>query len=184
MSTYQRLPISFKKGEGVWLYTKNGDKYLDALSGIAVNTLGYSHSKFVKAISQQIKNLIHVSNLYNIEEQCLLGKELAFLSELRASFFCNSGCEANELAIKIARLHGHDLKIQQPEIIVMDNAFHGRTMATLSASGSRKVQAGFEPLMSGFVRVPFDNIDAIQEIASKKIKFQLYLLSQFRVRVV
>ena len=170
MSTYQRLPISFNKGEGVWLYTKNGDKYLDALSGIAVNTLGYSHSKFVKAISQQIKNLIHVSNLYNIEEQCLLGKELAFLSELSASFFCNSGCEANELAIKIARLHGHDLKIQQPEIIVMDNAFHGRTMATLSASGNRKVQAGFEPLMSGFVRVPFDNVDAIQEIASKKNK--------------
>ena len=170
MSTYQRLPISFNKGVGVWLHAKNGDKYLDALSGIAVNTLGYSHPKFVKAISDQIKNLIHVSNLYNIEEQCLLAKELAFLSELSATFFCNSGCEANELAIKIARLHGHDLKIQQPEIIVMDNAFHGRTMATLSASGSRKVQAGFEPLMSGFVRVPFDNIDAIQEIASKKNK--------------
>ena len=143
---------------------------MDALSGIAVNTLGYSHPKFVKAISDQIKNLIHVSNLYNIEEQCLLAKELAFLSELSATFFCNSGCEANELAIKIARLHGHDLKIHGPEIIVMDNAFHGRTMATLSASGSRKVQAGFEPLMSGFVRVPFDNINAIQEIASKKNK--------------
>ena len=170
MSTYQRLPISFNKGEGVWLHAKNGDKYLDALSGIAVNTLGYSHPKFVKAISDQIKNLIHVSNLYNIEEQCLLAKELAFLSELSATFFCNSGCEANELAIKIARLHGHDLKIHGPEIIVMDNAFHGRTMATLSASGSRKVQAGFEPLMSGFVRVPFDNIDAIQEIAGKKNK--------------
>jgi acetylornithine aminotransferase len=170
MSTYQRLPISFNKGEGVWLHAKNGDKYLDALSGIAVNTLGYSHPKFVTAISDQIKNLIHVSNLYNIEEQCLLAKELAFLSELSATFFCNSGCEANELAIKIARLHGHDLKIHGPEIIVMDNAFHGRTMATLSASGSRKVQAGFEPLMSGFVRVPFDNIDAIQEIAGKKNK--------------
>ena len=170
MSTYQRLPISFNRGEGVWLHAKNGDKYLDALSGIAVNTLGYSHPKFVKAISDQIKNLIHVSNLYNIEEQCLLAKELAFLSELSATFFCNSGCEANELAIKIARLHGHDLKIHGPEIIVMDNAFHGRTMATLSASGSRKVQAGFEPLMSGFVRVPFDNINAIQEIASKKNK--------------
>ena len=170
MSTYQRLPISFNKGVGVWLHAKNGDKYLDALSGIAVNTLGYSHPKFVKAISDQIKNLIHVSNLYNIEEQCLLAKELAFLSELSTTFFCNSGCEANELAIKIARLHGHDLKIYEPEIIVMDNAFHGRTMATLSASGSRKVQAGFEPLMSGFVRVPFDNIDAIQEIASKKNK--------------
>jgi len=170
MSTYQRLPISFNKGEGVWLHAKNGDKYLDALSGIAVNTLGYSHPKFVKAIAEQIKNLLHVSNLYNIEEQCLLGKELAFLSELSATFFCNSGCEANEAAIKIARLHGHNLKIQQPEIIVMDNAFHGRTMATLSASGSRKVQAGFEPLMSGFVRVPFDNINAIQEIANKKNK--------------
>jgi len=170
MSSYKRLPISFNKGEGVWLHAKNGDKYLDALSGIAVNTLGYSHPKFVKAISEQIKNLIHVSNLYNIEEQCLLGKELAFLSELSATFFCNSGCEANEAAIKIARLYGHNLKIDQPEIIVMDNAFHGRTMATLSASGSRKVQAGFEPLMSGFVRVPFDNIDAIQEIANKKNK--------------
>ena len=119
--------------------------------------------------------MIHVSNLYNIEEQCLLAKELTFLSELSATFFCNSGCEANELAIKIARLHGHDLKIQQPEIIVMDNAFHGRTMATLSASGNRKVQAGFEPLMSGFVRVPFDNIDAIQEIASKKNKISALL---------
>lgn len=170
MLTYQRLPISFKKGEGVWLHTKDGEKYLDALAGIAVNTLGYSHPKFVEAVSEQIKNLIHISNLYNIEEQCLLGKELAYLSELNATFFCNSGCEANEAAIKIARLHGHALNIQQPEIIVMDNAFHGRTMATLSASGSRRVQAGFEPLMSGFVRVPFDNIDAIQEIANKKNK--------------
>ena len=170
MSTYKRLPISFEKGCGVWLQSKNGDKYLDALSGIAVNTLGHSHPKFVDTVAEQLKKLIHVSNVYNIEEQCLLAKELAALSELSNTFFCNSGCEANEAAIKIARLHGHSLNIQKPEIIVMDNAFHGRTMATLSASGSRKVQAGFEPLMSGFVRVPFDNIDAIEEIANKKNK--------------
>lgn len=176
MSTYKRLPISFKRGEGVWLQSKNGDKYLDALSGIAVNTLGYSHPKFVEVMAEQIKNLIHISNVYNIEEQCLLGKELANLSKLYSTFFCNSGCEANEAAIKIARLHGHALGIQNPEIIVMDNAFHGRTMATLSASGSRKVQAGFEPLMSGFLRVPFDNIEAIQEIANKKNKVSAILV--------
>ena len=170
MTTYKRLPISFEKGSGVWLQSKNGDKYLDALSGIAVNTLGHSHPKFVDIVVEQFKKLIHVSNVYNIEEQCLLAKELAALSELSKTFFCNSGCEANEAAIKIARLHGHSLNIQKPEIIVMDNAFHGRTMATLSASGSRKVQAGFEPLMSGFARVPFDNIDAIEEIANKKNK--------------
>ena len=176
MSTYKRLPISFKRGEGVWLQSKNGDKYLDALSGIAVNTLGYSHPKFVEVMAEQIKNLIHISNVYNIEEQCLLGKELVNLSKLYSTFFCNSGCEANEAAIKIARLHGHALGIQNPEIIVMDNAFHGRTMATLSASGSRKVQAGFEPLMSGFLRVPFDNIEAIQEIANKKNKVSAILV--------
>ena len=110
MLTYQRLPISFKKGEGVWLHTKDGEKYLDALAGIAVNTLGYSHPKFVEAVSEQIKNLIHISNLYNIEEQCLLGKELAYLSELNATFFCNSGCEANEAARSEERRVGKECR--------------------------------------------------------------------------
>ena len=170
MPTYNRLPISFEKGKGVWLFDKNKTKYLDGLSGIAVNTLGHNHPALVKAISKQATKLIHVSNYYHIEEQSLLADKLVKLSKLSSVFFCNSGCEANEAAIKLARLHGHKLGIDTPNIIVMEGGFHGRTMGTLSASGGRKYQAGFEPLMSGYIRVPFDDIDAIEKIAVKKNK--------------
>ena len=168
LNTYNRLPVSFEKGEGVWLFDKHGKKYLDALSGVAVNTLGHNHPELVKALTQQVSKLIHVSNYYNIDEQSLLAEELAGLSQLSSAFFCNSGCEANEAAIKIARLHGHKQKIHSPDIIVMDKAWHGRSMATLSATGSRKAQAGFEPLMPGFIRVPYDDIASIQKIANQK----------------
>ena len=168
LNTYKRLPVSFEKGEGVWLFDKFGNKYLDGLSGVAVNTLGHNHPKLIKAINDQVSKLIHVSNYYHIEKQCMLAKKIASISKLSSSFFCNSGCEANEAAIKIARLHGHKNKINSPDIIVMDNAFHGRTMATLSATGSRKAQAGFEPLMPGFIRVPYDDVQAIKKIADHK----------------
>ena len=170
MPTYNRLPISFEKGKGVWVFDKNKTKYLDGLSGIAVNTLGHNHPGLVKAISKQAAKLIHISNYYHIEEQSLLADKLVKLSKLSSVFFCNSGCEANEAAIKLARLHGHKLGIDTPNIIVMEGGFHGRTMGTLSASGGRKYQAGFEPLMSGYIRVPFDDINAIEKISSKKNK--------------
>ena len=170
MPSYNRLPISFEKGKGVWVFDKNKNKYLDALSGIAVNTLGHNHPDLIKSISKQASKLIHISNYYYIEEQSLLAEKLVKLSKLSSVFFCNSGCEANEAAIKLARLHGHKLNIDIPNIIVMEGGFHGRTMGTLSASGGRNYQAGFEPLMSGFIRVPFDDIDAIKKIVSKKNK--------------
>jgi len=170
MPTYNRLPISFEKGKGVWVFDKNKTKYLDGLSGIAVNTLGHNHTGLVKAISKQAAKLIHISNYYHIEEQSVLADKLVKLSKLSSVFFCNSGCEANEAAIKLARLHGHKLGIDSPNIIVMEGGFHGRTMGTLSASGGRKYQAGFEPLMSGYIRVPFDDIDSIEKISGKKNK--------------
>ena len=170
MPTYNRLPISFVKGKGVWVFDKNKIKYLDGLSGIAVNTLGHNHPALVDAISKQASKLIHISNYYHIEEQSVLADKLVKLSKLSSVFFCNSGCEANEAAIKLARLHGHKLGIDSPNIIVMEGGFHGRTMGTLSASGGRKYQAGFEPLMSGYIRVPFDDIDSIENISSKKNK--------------
>lgn len=170
LNTYNRLPLSFERGEGVWLFDKSGKKYLDALSGVAVNTLGHNHHELINSISKQASKLIHVSNYYHIEEQCLLAAKLASISTLDSVFFCNSGCEANEAAIKFARLFGHKNGNDAPNIIVMERAFHGRTMATLTATGSRKVQAGFEPLVPGFIRVPFDDIEAIQHIADKKNK--------------
>jgi acetylornithine aminotransferase len=170
LNTYNRLPLSFERGDGVWLFDKSGKKYLDALSGVAVNTLGHNHPDLINTITQQASKLIHVSNYYHIEEQCLLAAKLASISTLDSVFFCNSGCEANEAAIKFARLFGHKNGNDAPNIIVMERAFHGRTMATLTATGSRKVQAGFEPLVPGFIRVPFDDIEAIQHIADKKNK--------------
>jgi acetylornithine/N-succinyldiaminopimelate aminotransferase len=168
MNTYGRQPVTFVQGEGVWLTDTAGDRYLDALSGVAVNGLGHAHPKFVSALNAQIARLIHVSNIYQIAEQAALADKLAEISGMDRIFFCNSGCEANEAAIKLARLHGHNKGIDHPEIIVMDQSFHGRTMATLSATGNRKVQAGFEPLVSGFLRVPFDDLEAIKTIASHK----------------
>ncbi len=168
MNTYARQAVTFTKGEGVWLWDTNGEKYLDALAGVAVNGLGHAHPKLVKAISEQAARLIHVSNIYNITEQSKLADKLCEISGMDKVFFCNSGCEANEAAIKLARLYGHNKGIETPEIIVMDKSFHGRTMATLSATGNRKVQAGFEPLVSGFVRVPYDDIEAVKQVASRK----------------
>ncbi len=168
MNTYNRQPITFARGEGVWLWDLQGEKYLDALSGVAVNGLGHAHAGLVKAISDQAAKLIHVSNIYHVAEQAALADKLCEISGMDKVFFCNSGCEANEASIKLARLYGHHRGIELPEIIVMDKSFHGRTMATLSATGNRKVQAGFEPLVSGFVRVPYDDVEAVKQIASRK----------------
>lgn len=168
MNTYSRQPITFTHGEGVWLWATNGEKYLDALSGVAVNSLGHAHPVLVKAIQDQVAKMIHISNIYHIAEQEALANKLAEISGMDKVFFCNSGCEANEAAIKLARLYAHNKGIENPEIIVMERSFHGRTMATLSATGNRKAQAGFEPLVSGFVRVPFDDVEAVKAIASRK----------------
>ena len=165
MNTYKRLPVAFERGEGCWLWDKHGKRYLDALAGIAVLGIGHSHPRFVQAITAQAGKLIHTSNVYEIEHQEALGARLAAISGMDEVFFCNSGCEANEAAIKIARLYGHHKGIDMPAIIVMEKAFHGRTIATLSATGSRKVQAGFEPLVPGFARVPFDDLAAVRKVA-------------------
>ncbi len=167
MNTYGRMPVAFTHGQGCRLFDTEGKSYLDALAGIAVNTLGHDHPRLVKALSEQLSRLIHTSNLYRISESEALSDRLASISRMDEVFFCNSGCEANEAAIKLARLYGHQQGIEQPTIIVMEQAFHGRTLATLSATGNRKVQAGFEPLVSGFVRVPYDDIDAIEQLAAR-----------------
>jgi len=165
MNTYSRLPVSFVKGKGVWLWDSDGERYLDALSGVAVCGLGHSHPRLAEAICRQAKTLIHTSNIYIIEKQEQLAERLATLSGMEKVFFCNSGAEANEAAIKLARLYGHNKGITLPTIVVMEQSFHGRTMATLTATGNRKVQAGFEPLLTGFVRVPYNNLDAVKQVA-------------------
>ena len=165
MNTYARLPIAFTHGEGVWMYDETGKRYLDALSGIAVNTLGHNHPRLVKAVADQAGKLIHTSNLYRIPLQEQLADRIAETSGMDEVFFCNSGCEANEAAIKLARMYGHNKGVELPHIIVMESAFHGRTMATLSATGNRKTQAGFEPLVQGFIRVPYKDIEAVRRIA-------------------
>ncbi len=164
MNTYARLPVAFSHGQGCRITDSEGREYLDALSGIAVSTLGHAHPRLVSAIAAQAGRLLHTSNLYCIREQEELSDRLAELSGMQEIFFCNSGCEANEAAIKLARYYGHKKGIDSPTIIVMEKAFHGRTMATLSATGNRKAQAGFEPLVSGFVRVPYDDLEAIKAI--------------------
>ena len=165
MNTYARLPVTFSHGQGCRITDIEGREYLDALSGIAVSTLGHAHPKLVSAIAAQAGRMLHTSNLYKIREQEQLSDRLAELSGMQEIFFCNSGCEANEAAIKLARFYGHKKGVESPTIIVMEKAFHGRTMATLSATGNRKAQAGFEPLVSGFVRVPYDDLDAIKAVA-------------------
>ncbi|NMG14638.1 aspartate aminotransferase family protein [Aromatoleum bremense] len=164
MNTYARLPVAFTHGEGVWLFDETGKRYLDALSGIAVSTLGHNHPRLVRAIAGQAAKVLHTSNIYRIPLQEELSDRLAAVSGMDEVFFCNSGCEANEAAIKLARFYGHRKGIDQPAIIVMENAFHGRTLATLSATGNRKTQAGFEPLVSGFLRVPYKDIGAIRTV--------------------
>ena len=166
MNTYARQPVAFVRGEGVWLWDDEGRKYLDALAGIAVNTLGYAHPRLTKALLDRIKSgVIHTSNLWRIPDQEAAADCVAAITGLDEAFFCNSGLEANEAAIKVARKYGHDRGVAEPAIIVMENAFHGRSLATLSATGSRKVQAGFEPLVSGFVRVPLNDLDAVRQVA-------------------
>ena len=165
MPTYGRLPMALAYGRGCWVWDTEGKKYLDALSGIAVNTLGHGHPKLVPALQDQVAKLIHSCNYYQVPLQEQLAARLVEVSGLTNVFFCNSGLEANEGAIKIARKYGHDKGIEKPEIIVYEKAFHGRSIATLSATGNPKVQAGFGPLVEGFVRVPLNDIQAIEEIA-------------------
>ncbi|MDR0439382.1 MAG: aspartate aminotransferase family protein [Candidatus Accumulibacter sp.] len=164
MNTYTRLPVAFSHGNGSRISDTEDKMYLDALSGIAVNTLGHNHPALVAAISAQAGRLLHASNIYRIPQQERLADKLAELSGLDEVFFCNSGCEANEAAIKLARFYGHQQGVDEPAIIVMEHSFHGRTLATLSATGNRKVQAGFEPLVAGFVRAPFNDLEAVRAI--------------------
>ncbi|MCO4758285.1 MAG: aminotransferase class III-fold pyridoxal phosphate-dependent enzyme, partial [Oceanospirillaceae bacterium] len=166
MKTYNRLSVAFERGEGAWLYDTDGNKYLDALSGIAVTGLGHAHPAVTHAISEQAARLMHTSNLYSIPLQEQLAERLTRIAGMDNVFFGNSGAEANEAAIKIARRYGHEKGIDLPTIIVMDNSFHGRTMATLSATGNRSAQAGFEPLVAGFVRAPYNDVEAVRKIAA------------------
>jgi acetylornithine aminotransferase len=165
MNTYGRLPLALSHGKGCWVWDTEGRRYLDGLGGIAVNTLGHGHPKLVPAIQDQVAKMIHCSNYYEVPLQEQLAAKLCEISGLSAAFFCNSGLEANEGAIKIARKFGHDKGIARPEIIVYEKAFHGRSIATLSATGNAKVQKGFEPLVEGFVRVPLNDLAAVQEVA-------------------
>ncbi|MFY8085213.1 MAG: aspartate aminotransferase family protein [Rubrivivax sp.] len=165
MNTYGRLPIALTHGKGCWVWDTHGRRYLDALGGIAVNTLGHGHPKLVPALQDQVARLIHSSNYYEVPLQEQLAAALCELSGLDSVFFCSTGLEANEGALKIARKYGHDRGITRPEIIVYEKAFHGRSIATLSATGNPKVQKGFEPLVEGFVRVPLNDLDAVEQVA-------------------
>ncbi len=165
MPTYARLPVSFERGKGAWLYDSEGNPYLDALTGIAVCGLGHAHEGVQQAISKQASTLLHTSNLYEIDLQARLADRLCAISGMENVFFCNSGAESNEAAIKIARMYGHSQKINYPIILVMRGAFHGRTLATLTATANRKIQAGFEPLLPGFVRTEFGDMDAVRATA-------------------
>ena len=165
MNTYARLPVALSHGDGSWVTDTEGKIYLDALSGIAVSTLGHNHPELVAAIAAQAGRLLHSSNLYRMPQQEALADKLCAHSGMEEVFFCNSGCEANEAAIKLARFYGHQKNIEKPAIIVMEKAFHGRTLATLSATGNAKTQAGFGPLVEGFIRVPYNDLAAIETVA-------------------
>jgi acetylornithine aminotransferase len=168
MASYQRQPVAFVRGRGAYLWDEQGRRYLDALSGVAVCSLGHAHPDVAAAIADQAQTLLHTSNIYRIPLQEELGRRLVELSGMDNVFFCNSGAEANEASIKLARLHGHARGIDAPQIVVMENSFHGRTMATLSATGNAKIQQGFEPLVQGFLRVPYGNVDAIASLAARR----------------
>ncbi len=170
ISAYNSLPVSFTRGDGIYLWNADGKQYLDALCGISVTSLGHNYPAVTEAIQQQAAILLHTSNIYTIEWQQKLADRICQLSTMDRVFFCNSGAEANEAAIKLARLYGHQRGIKDPQIVVMEHSFHGRTMATLSATGNRKVQAGFEPLVSGFVRAPYNDIESIRAIAANNKK--------------
>jgi acetylornithine/N-succinyldiaminopimelate aminotransferase len=165
LNTYGRLPIALSHGQGCWLWDTHGKKYLDGLGGIAVNTLGHAHPRLVPALQAQVATLIHSSNYYEVPLQEELARLLCEISGLTGAFFCSTGLEANEAALKLARKYGHDRGIERPEIIVYDKAFHGRSIATLSATGNAKVQAGFGPLVEGFVRVPLNDLPAVERVA-------------------
>lgn len=167
MPTYNRLPLSFVRGHGAWLYEANGTAYLDALTGIAVTGLGHCHPAVSRAIADQASQLIHCSNIYHIPVQEALAERLCAVAGMNSVFFCNSGAEANEAAIKLARLYGHQQGIESPAIIVLEHAFHGRTLAALTATGNATIQVGFGPLVPGFVRIPVNNIDALDEAIQK-----------------
>ncbi len=168
MQTYGRLPVAFVRGEGAWLYDAQGRRWLDALSGIAVCSLGHCHPVVTSALQEQAQTLVHTSNLYHIPLQEQLAAELCRLSGMEEAFFCNSGAEANEAAIKIARRHGHRQGIGQPQIVVMEGSFHGRTLATLTATANRRAQAGFEPLVPGFLRVPYGDLQPLERLATHR----------------
>ena len=180
MATYNRLPVTFERGEGAWLWSDDGRRYLDALSGIAVCGLGHAHPGVREAICEQAAQLVHVSNLYRIPAQETLGERLCAAAGMERVFFANSGAEANEAAIKLARLLAHGRGVQRPEILVMENSFHGRTLATLTATGSRKAQAGFEPLVSGFVRVPYDDLGAVETAAGNRANIVAVLVESIQ----
>ena len=163
MNTYARLPIAMERGQGVRVWDVNGKSYLDGLGGIAVNTLGHNHPKLVPALQDQIAKIIHSSNYYHVPNAEVLAKKLTELSHMTNVFFCSTGLEANEAALKLARKFGHDKGISNPQIVVYEKAFHGRSIATLSATGNPKVQKGFEPLVEGFIRVPLNDIDALKK---------------------
>lgn len=168
MQTYAPQPVAFARGEGAWLWDTAGKKYLDGLAGIAVNGLGHAHPVLTRALSEQAAKLIHTSNLFQVPEQEAAAARVCALAKMDNAFFCNSGAEANEAAIKLARLYGHQRGIENATIIVMEKAWHGRTLATLSATGSRKAQAGFEPLMGGFLRVPYNDFAAVERLADNQ----------------
>ncbi len=168
MANYARLPVSFERGEGVWLWDNQGERYLDALSGIGVCSLGHSHPNITKALCEQAGKLLHTSNLYHIPQQAALAERLIALSGMETAYFCNSGAEANEALIKMARLYGHQKGIDLPTIVVMESSFHGRTMGALSATGNPKIQVGFEPLLSGFLHVAYDDLDALEAVSNNK----------------
>ena len=165
LNTYGRLPIALTYGQGCWLWDTAGRRYLDGLGGIAVNTLGHAHPKLVPALQDQVSKLIHTSNYYEVPLQEQLAARLCEISGMDGVFFCNSGLEANEAALKIARKYGHDRGIARPEIVVYERAFHGRSIATLSATGNPKIQQGFGPLVEGFVRVPMNDLAAVERVA-------------------
>ena len=164
MSIANRLPVAFARGEGAWLWDTQGKKYLDALAGIAVCGLGHAHPAVTAALCDQAGKLLHTSNWYEVPLQEQLAQRLCLLAGMDNAFFCNSGAEANETSIKLARLYGHQRNVQTPGIIVTEGSFHGRTLATLSATGNRKIQAGFEPLVQGFYRVPYNDLAAIRQV--------------------
>ncbi|MGY8814914.1 MAG: acetylornithine/succinylornithine family transaminase [Gammaproteobacteria bacterium] len=176
MGTYNRLPVAFESGSGAWLTDINGNRYLDALAGIAVCGLGHAHPRITEVLTKQIGTLIHTSNLYEVPLQEKLANELCKLSGLDKVFFCNSGAEANEAAIKICRRYGHKRGHSTPHIVVMNNGFHGRTMATLTATGNSKIKSGFEPLVEGFLHIPYNDIHSLEQIFIKHNEIDAVML--------